>query len=92
MWNLNEESNVNPWNANDYTDINEENEATHDDVGHPMDMFEKRIVQAEVFRGSERYYKFNEFAEENNIGEEDIINIHDESTAVESRLVLFYLK
>lgn len=52
---------------------------------------EKRIVQVAVFQGGSRFDDFNKFAKENEIGDEDIISISDDSMVNGSVLKLFYL-
>lgn len=96
MWNLNEEneSNVEPWDADEYVDNRDVDlrvgraDPLRNEASSVMDLFNNRVVQAAVFTGGSRYDDFNEFAEENNIGNDDIISIADN----DYKLVLFYLK
>lgn len=100
MWSLDEnESNINPWNIDEENDATHDNlnvgrvepvrsQRSQIDDFFAVDTFEKKIVQVYVFRGISRYDDFNDFVEENDIGEDDIVSIADN----EDRLVLFYLK
>ena len=78
------ENDVNPWNADDYTDINEDPE-----VQAWQDMMpRKKIAAFTVFTGENLFQDFNQWALENEIGKEDIIEIFVDNHS----LKVFYVR
>lgn len=94
MWDVNENEKA-PWEINPDEMKNMEDTAEEaDDDYENMNLNqvpEKRIVQVAVFQGGPRFDYFNKFTRENEIGEEDIISIADDSMVNGSLLKLFYL-